>query len=206
MRLHALAFVLFTALPAALLAQEAQDEHQICLPQAHCRVASGAELDGLRGGFDVEGPGGPLRLGIGIYRTVSINDRVVAVSSLTVQDVGQAIAGRPGGISVSVEGAELARSTEVAGSADLKVNGMPLGPHPVVIDARGIVVQNGPGNVAPDLSRFNPGALPTIVQNTLDNQKLRTSTVIDVSANSLSMMRSLRMGDMLGQATARSGR
>lgn len=145
---------------APVLAEEpAFGEQQMCVQAAGC-VTSQAELDALRGGFQVDTPTGRLRVAIGITRTVSVNDRIVAQSNLLVPHLG--------------------------GNA--------------------LVVQNGPGNQAPIASAFNGGAMPTIVQNTLDNQKLSTLTIINASANSLSVLRSLRMGEMMSRATAASGR
>lgn len=145
---------------ASALADAPGDELPMCVHAAGCRAATQAELDALRGGFQVDTPTGRLHVTIGITRTVSVNDRVVAQSSLLVPHLG--------------------------GNA--------------------LIVQNGPGNHAPPASAFNSAALPTIVQNTLDNQKLSTLTIINASANSLSVLKSLRMGEMMSRATAGSGR
>lgn len=145
------ALALFACLP---LAQAG--EHEVCAQGTACRAASPAELDGLRGGFELDTPGGRLHLSLGIRRAVSVNDRVVAVGELAL----------PGAI----------------------------------------LVQNGPGNAAPALSALATGALPILVQNTLDNQKLGTVTIVDASVNSLSVMNVLRAGEMLNRATAASGR
>jgi hypothetical protein len=69
-----------------------------------------------------------------------------------------------------------------------------------------LIVQIGPGNLAPAASAFHGGALPTIVQNTLDNQTLKTFTIVNASVNSLSILNSLRLGEMMARATRASGR
>jgi hypothetical protein len=76
------------------------------------------------------------------------------------------------------------------------------------LEGGGLVVQNGLGNHAPQVSAAltTSTSLPIIVQNTLDNQKLGTVTIIDASVNSLSLLRSIRMDEMMSRATAASGR
>jgi hypothetical protein len=77
---------------------------------------------------------------------------------------------------------------------------------PVTVRDNALVVQNGPGNTAPPASAFGNSAIPIIVQNTLDNQALKTFTVVNASVNSLSLMRSLRVDEMMRRATTASGR
>ena len=131
------------------------EEHDVCAAAAACRAASAGELEALRGGFEIDTPGGRLHLHLGIRREVSVNDQVVAAS-------------------------------EVLGSP--------------------LIVRNGPGNSVPALSSFAAGAMPLIVQNTLDNQKLGTVTIIDASVNSLSVLNAMRTGEAMSRATAASGR
>jgi hypothetical protein len=68
-----------------------------------------------------------------------------------------------------------------------------------------LLVQVGPNNVALP-GAFHAGAMPTIVQNTLDNQTLKTFTIVNASVNSLSVLNSLRVGEMMARATRASGR
>jgi hypothetical protein len=68
-----------------------------------------------------------------------------------------------------------------------------------------LVVQVGPNNVALP-GAFQGGAMPTIVQNTLDDQTLKTFTIVNASVNSLSVVNSLRVGEMMARATRASGR
>jgi hypothetical protein len=145
------------------------EEYDVCAQAAACRLASQAELDELRGGFQIDTPHGRLQVGIGITREVSVNDRVVAVSRLVIPDLGR-------------------RDARLEGGA--------------------LLVQNGLGNHLPQVSAAltTSTSLPIIVQNTLDNQKLGTVTIIDASVNSMSLLRSIRMDEMMSRATAASGR
>jgi hypothetical protein len=189
------AFALLAILIVPLPAQG--EELRVCVPGASCRLVSVAELEELRGGLDVDTSAGRLRLSIGIHRAVSINDQLVAASSLIVPDLERAARGRGFQVRIDSFGGR-GRVTEVVQhDSQVKVE---------VADARGIIVQNGPGNVAPDIASFGVGAMPIVVQNTLDNQKLKTQTTIDASGNSLGVMRTLRINEALSRAVAGSGR
>jgi len=161
--------------PLSALGEAPPEEHAICVQEIECRSASSAELDELRGGFEIGMRGGMLRLDIGITRAVAVNDQLVATSRLVM----------PQGLAV-----ELAPQPGVA----------------VSLSENALIVQNGPGNIAPPPAAFGPSAMPIVIQNTLDNQKLTAFTVIDASVNSLAVMNLLRMSDALGRATAGSGR
>lgn len=60
------------------------------------------------------------------------------------------------------------------------------------------LVQNGPGNTAQALP--SGASVGTIVQNTLNNQQIRSQTVIDASSNSLGMMKNLNTLSTLNSA------
>ncbi len=66
------------------------------------------------------------------------------------------------------------------------------------IPAQAQVVQNGPGNTV------DPGALAapltTYIQNTLNDQTLRSQTVIQATSNGLSMVKSLNLQTTLSEA------
>jgi hypothetical protein len=146
-----------------------------CAGEARCRVASNAELDELRGGFDVVTPAGTLHIDIGITRAVAINDRLVAVSQLVVPNVVV-----PGVVVPAVA------VSQAGGEA--------------------LIVQNGQNNVAPAASSFGTLSVPTIVQNTLDGQKLTTLTVVNASVNSLAILNALRLSEMMSRARVAAGR
>jgi hypothetical protein len=63
----------------------------------------------------------------------------------------------------------------------------------------GGLIQNGPGNIS--LATMAPEALgATIIQNTLNDQTIRSQTIINASVNSATLMQSLNFNDSLGQA------
>lgn len=68
-----------------------------------------------------------------------------------------------------------------------------------------LVLQNGPGNTANLASGFAT-ALPTVIQNTLDNQAIRSATLVNITTNSLSMFRAANLGDLMRNATISFGR
>jgi hypothetical protein len=191
MRTFLSALLMLSPLPA--FAGWSEGEHDVCMHETSCRVASTTELDELRGGLDVDTRhGGRLRVDIGITRAVSVNDRVVAVSHFG--------AGHP---SVTI-GQSTGNSAPL--SSQLRINDTPVPNQgaPLTFNGQALVVQNGPGNLTP--MTFGSGATPTIVQNSLDNQTLKTFTFINASLNSLSVMRQLMMNDMVGRAITGSGR
>ncbi len=65
------------------------------------------------------------------------------------------------------------------------------------------LIQNGSGN------DFQPGAIPqaataTVIQNTLDNQDIKSLTVIDATANSLGMLKNINFQSSLQDAMQNS--
>jgi hypothetical protein len=184
----------------------AEEQHDLCAFSGACRTASTAELDELRGGFEVDTGRGRLRVDIGITREVHINGNLVARSELSLPDLGQmmmnARQGRANAPTIT---------TTVGGhgnnpGAPLRVNGAPVTSTPVTLNESGLIVQNGHGNFAPTLSQIGGVAIPTIVQNTLDNQTISTLTHVNARLNSMALWNSMRLGDAMNSATARSGR
>ena len=51
------------------------------------------------------------------------------------------------------------------------------------------LIQNGAGNAV--LTNLGPGAIGTVIQNTLDGQKIQTLTTINATANSLGVLKSI---------------
>ncbi len=89
------------------------------------------------------------------------------------------------------------------------VNGMASGSDgQVTAFGNALVIQNGPGNVAPLPASFNGTLLllPTIVQNSLNDQVLRTLTLVNASVSNISAFNALSLGELLNRATAASTR
>jgi hypothetical protein len=194
------------ALLAAAGAAYAEEQHDLCAFAGSCRTASAAELDMLRGGFEFTSGGGRLRVDIGITREVWINDKLVGRSQLTLPDLGQMMSnarhGRPNApVFTTTVGGHGGSS-----GGPLLVNGVPVTNTPVTLPDGGLIVQNGSGNFAPSLSQIGSSAIPTIVQNTLDNQRISTLTLVNAKLNSIELMNTLRLGDVMNQSVARSGR
>lgn len=61
------------------------------------------------------------------------------------------------------------------------------------------VIQNGPNNTF-DASALASGAFATVIQNTLNDQKIQTITTINAQANSLQMLQASRFGESLRNA------
>ncbi|MDE2402518.1 MAG: hypothetical protein KGL90_12715 [Burkholderiales bacterium] len=64
------------------------------------------------------------------------------------------------------------------------------------------VVQNGPGNTVAPGAEMVP--LAAYIQNTLDNQKIRTETVIQATTNALSILKSMNLQQTLNDALAKT--
>ncbi len=107
-------------------------------------------------------PGSHLTYTFGIERAVFINGELVARTVLKLQDLGT-VAGR---------GAPVQELTGVNGAA-------------ATVD----VIQNGPGNNF--TAQVGPNMVGTVIQNTLDNQKIQQVTTINATVNSLQMMRAM---------------
>ncbi len=58
------------------------------------------------------------------------------------------------------------------------------------------LIQNGSGNSVATGS-LSPATIGTVIQNTLDGQKIQNVTVINATANSLGMFRSLNLQSSL---------
>jgi len=63
------------------------------------------------------------------------------------------------------------------------------------------LVQNGPGN---SVGANVGGSYGTVIQNTLNNQAIRSETVIDVGSNGMGLMRQLNAGTTLHDSLMRA--
>jgi hypothetical protein len=98
-------------------------------------------------------------------------------------------------------------SLPVTTPTQVTVNGVPASAaNPVTVNGAALVVQNGPGNITQIPASLNGFSLPTVVQNSLNDQVLRTLTLINASVNSMSALSGITLGEMLSRATAASAR
>jgi len=78
-------------------------------------------------------------------------------------------------------------------------------PTVVMVDGPITTVQNGPGNTSnllalPNLSRQSL----TVIQNTLNNQRIRNATVIDTTVRNMALYKALQLSSQIGQGIANS--
>ena len=117
-------------------------------------------LDQVRGGF-MTSTG--LQVSFGIERAIYINGNLVTTTSLNVSDLGK------------VAGGQAAPGAVDAASMGSAANGVTL-------------VQNGAGNTFAS-GPISAASLGTIVQNTLNDQKIQSVTSINATVNSLQIVR-----------------
>ena len=153
---------------------------------------SDAQLDSARGGFDVNST----LLSIGISRAVFINDELVITTTLNIP-------GLSANSHVSSP-ATLTRQLGAGAKSDVPATGAPTSPV-VIINGNGMsLIQNGPGNTAA-LQQNLPSA-GFIVQNTLDNQAIRSLTTINAKVLSESIVKGLNMTTSMRDLYRRPGR
>lgn len=104
-----------------------------------------------------------LRVSFGIERAVLINGRLVTTETFNIADLRNA------------SGGHAARAGALTPPTSTTLS----------------VIQNGPGNSA-ELAR-NAGLAGTVIQNTLDNQKIQNVTVINSTVNSGAILRSMNV-------------
>ncbi|GAB3629012.1 hypothetical protein PTE30175_00422 [Pandoraea terrae] len=126
-------------------------------------AVSTARLDGLRGGFDLNG----LQVSFGIARAVYINGNLVTTTSFNIPDIANI-------------------TSQQAQTLATQLRNVTL-------------VQNGPAN------NFNPGAinaqaLLSVVQNTLDNQTIKSLTTVNIAVNSLGLLKTMNAQALLSNA------
>ena len=132
-------------------------------------------LDRVRGGFVTNN----LNIAFGIERAVYINGSLVTTTSLNISDTGRVTSSvdskalTPGSLALIQSGA----GNSVAGGAFSSVAGAVAG------------AGAGVG--------LNANAIGTVVQNTLDGQKIQNITVINATANSLGVLRDLTLQNNL---------
>lgn len=185
-------------------------------PEPVTRV-SDARLDALRGGLDVNS----LLMSIGIARAVFINGEPVVTTVLNHPAVSanlpsavRAAAARNAGAGATTR--PPAPSPGAAGSRGQVASGASSPPSPssgagaagarnsnpvLVVGSGGMrIIQNGPGNT---IALRNLPSAGTIIQNTLDNQSIRSVTTIDATVFSRSIMQGLNSAAAMNEALRR---
>jgi len=133
-------------------------------------LVADAQLDEMRGGYEAHSG---LRVAFGIERMVVINGQMVATTSLNLISDGGLL--QSGGLRVFSGGQ--------GGGVETPFN---LG-----------VIQLGPNNTM----AVNPAELAgTVIQNTLDKQKIQNITTINATLNSTTLLRANRLNENLRDA------
>lgn len=193
------------ALIAAAFSAQAADSGMLNQDFADCRVATAAELGEMRGGFELNNGG--LQLSFAFERVTYINGILVAITKLNLPSAESIAAlrsiqaGGPVGNSPPIQ---------VGSPAPVSVgdNGGSL-PAAAAAVANGnaiTLIQNGPKNAftVPEGLNLSTAALTTVIQNTLDNQKISTATVINATLTSQALARAMAMTFSINQALAKS--
>jgi len=132
-----------------------------------CPVVADSELDQMRGGFETNTGGLPLSFTFGIERATFLNGQLVSTTTIAIPTFT---------FTLNAQG---------AGAADSGFN--PIN-----------VIQNGAGNVIALSNIQNmPASVMTIIQNSLDNQVIGNTTVINASITSRDFLRSLATQSLL---------
>lgn len=131
-------------------------------------------LERMRGGFDA---GGGVKISFGISRVVYINGELVASNQFQISDLASLTPKQARGVQAQLNTLNL--------------------------------VQNGPRNIysVESVQAGKQSLLPaasTIVQNTLNDQKIESRTVLDISTNGLSMIKALNAAGTLNDVMLRS--
>ncbi len=98
-----------------------------------------------------------------------------------------------------------------APGSQLRVNGKALAPGTPVVqvpsadELRGLIVQNGPANVAlPDVADLKTAMTGLVIQNTLNDQTIRALTVINVAVSVKDALSAARIQESVRQSIANS--
>ncbi|MDO8448005.1 MAG: hypothetical protein Q7T10_04280 [Rhodoferax sp.] len=166
-------------------------ERQDALRPAEWLAASDERLDNMRGGFDA---GSGLSVSFGIVKTVMINGNIVTKISFNLPDISKITAE-----TARVVNDALAKAGIIQNGAG---NIVDTGVRSEVAagTTAGAPIQSTP--VAPGVgSQVVAGtALTTLIQNTLNDQKIQTLTVINAGVNSLGLLRTMNTQTILKDA------
>lgn len=157
-------------------------------------AASERTLDKMRGGFDL---GTGLVVSFGISRAVYINGQLITSTSFQIGDLTKLTAPQAAAL-----GQQIATQMQVvqngpgntleSGAAGTAVTGKAV--------TTGTTGTTGIAGIAGTTVQTVP--LATLIQNTLNNQTIRNQTVIDVSSNGLSILKTMNLQSTITQAVA----
>jgi len=182
-------------------------------------VASHEKLTEMRGGFVGMAGGQSIELSFGIEQAVLINDQLVIATRLTVPSINRAAEAHverfiSGVLATPAPAQPIAAASPPVGSPQaigVAATGTPVAPVQVTttrVDQVSVstlqsqigqlsLVQIGPGNTFSLNTAELPSGVLNIIQNTLDNQTIRQTTALQMSVNSVSLVRGMNFGEMI---------
>jgi len=165
-----------------------------------CRRAGDTELDGMRGGFEVNVNGMQIMLALSLERVTFINGVLATSMKISLPDLASIGTNgiSPNAISVQTipptgAGTGQGNSTPSASMMPQQINDL---------GQTITIIQNGAGNTFVLPQSLN--SLTTVIQNTVDNQIIRNMTTINATVINQALARSMELTASLNQAIARS--
>ena len=169
-----------------------------------CRMASDTELDGMRGGFEVNVNGMQVMLALSLERVTYINGVLVTSMKISLPDLASIGTNGISPHTISVQTIPPAASPATLGATQSDSSASLM---PQQINGLGqtiTIIQNGMGNTFVLPQSLN--SLTTVIQNTVDNQIIRHMTTINATVINQALARSMELTASLNQAIARSVR
>ena len=169
-----------------------------------CRMASDTELDGMRGGFEVNVNGMQIMLALSLERVTFINGVLVTSMKISLPDLASIGTNGISPHTISVQTIPPAASPAALGATQSDSSASLM---PQQINGLGqtiTIIQNGMGNTFVLPQSLN--SLTTVIQNTVDNQIIRNMTTINATVINQALARSMELTASLNQAIARSVR
>lgn len=169
-----------------------------------CRRASDTELDGMRGGFEVNVNGMQIMLALSLERVTYINGVLATSMKISLPDLASIGTNGISPHAISVQTIPPAASPAAVGTTQGNSSAS-MTPQQISDLGQAItIIQNGAGNTFVLPQSLN--SLTTVIQNTVDNQIIRNMTTINATVINQALARSMELTASLNQAIARSVR
>lgn len=142
---------------------------------------SNDKLDAVRGGFDL---GGGLMVSLGIQQEAYINGNLVVSTNINIPNVANITSQQAAAL------ASVLNTVNVVQNGPGNTFGAPAsGQNSAAATGQGIAAAMGPDTAA-----------ATVIQNTLNNQAIRSLTTLNISVNTLDALRSMNLQNTLQAA------
>jgi len=166
-------------------------------------------LDEIRGGFTTTSG---LEIAFGIERVLYINGNLISTTSLNVANAGKLTPALPAAAPTAntnvptadqlVNAIALPIAAPTTSSATSNSTAGAAAPVHQAVDSSAsslALIQTGAGNIVHSDS-LPPASMATIVQNTLNNQKIQNVTVINATVNSMEILKTLNLQSVVNNA------